>query len=143
VAFHEAVRSLTAFGERDIGKAVGRVKAMFGSELSDGEIASIVARLWRLAGDSLFAELTAGMKMYHEVTLVKGKKISVPDMVLAGNQRITIIDFKTSAENELLERYRKQVEGYCILASQIYRTPCRGYLCFVLEDEVRYEEVSR
>ncbi|MGE5893622.1 MAG: UvrD-helicase domain-containing protein [bacterium] len=142
VAFHAAVQTMNSFDRKAADEALGWMKESFGAELSSQELESIRSRLRLLVDNPRFLMMTEGVERNHEITFLQGRKVSVPDLLLIGKDEIKIIDFKTSYENELLERYRRQVLGYCALASRIFRLPCKGYLCFVLEDNIRYQEVS-
>jgi len=141
-AFHFAMEVTASFDAAAVDDAMTRVRQMYGAELEEAELDSIRARMERLLSDELFLSLTSGARIEREVTFIRDGRSYVADFVAEGRDEVTVIDFKTQYEDDLIERYERQVKRYCALAREVYGRPCRGYICFVLEDEIRFAEVG-
>lgn len=138
IAFHYAVQVIREFTEEAVKGAMARVIQIYGSGLSADEIGSVHKRISMLISDAEFRELITEAEINREITFISEGRTAVADFVTVGKNKVTVIDFKTNYEEEMLEKYTKQVSGYCSLASRIYGRACEGYICFVLENKVNY-----
>lgn len=141
IAFHYAIEVLRDFREDTVDESLDRVRAAYGSELSDDDIALLKRRMELLLGDEIFLDLISGKRIEKEITFVCDGNASVVDLIAVGDEVVNVIDFKTTYEESLIDRYQTQIWRYCSMVSDVFGLPSRGILCFVLEDAIQYKEI--
>jgi exodeoxyribonuclease V beta subunit len=87
--------------------------------------------------NSEFLELTRG-KISKEVPFVYNQKLGIIDLLVEYNDKMVIIDYKTSNKNSA-SLYYKQLREYKDAICEIYKKDTFAYLCFVGEEIVLKE----
>jgi exodeoxyribonuclease V beta subunit len=141
VAFHYAMESLRSFDKDAVNDSIVGVKQLFGSEMTESDIGLIEKRMLVLLNNDHFLKLVDGDRIEKEITYFGDGKIWVADLVVIGKDKVNVIDFKTGHEPDLISKYEKQVGRYCKLATEIYKLPSEGYLCYVLDDRIEISKI--
>jgi exodeoxyribonuclease V beta subunit len=141
-AFHYSMEILRSFDKAAVDESIEGVWQYYGSELYDEDIWSIRKRMLMLLDDDQFMGLVDGDRVEKEITYFRDGKVWVADLVVIGKDRVTVIDFKTGHDPDLIDTYKKQVDRYCKLVSDVYKLSSEGYLCYVLDDRIEISRVA-
>ena len=142
-AFHFAAEHLLP--RMDIKHACAVALARYGYLLDDQHRKRLRTDLGNLAANPVLTDLFSKGRVLTELPLLDRKKTAAKfvDAVVALDNEIVVIDYKTRFRKEAMEGYRKQVLNYMELLDKLYPLrSVRGMLVFV-DAGIRIELVER
>ncbi|MBA1432145.1 MAG: RecB-like helicase [Epsilonproteobacteria bacterium] len=140
LGMHYMLEMLPAFEVEAIEPAKDMLLNKYGFLLEEKEIDAIVNRVESLLQHQEFIALLEGAKYYKEKALRYKKNLFYLDLFIQKEDKTQIIiDYKSGLHAH--EEHLKQVRGYMHAVKTITGTPAKGYLCYLLEDEIRLVQV--
>ena len=106
----------------------------YGYILEDQEIEDIVKRVTLLLKSKQFSSLVDG-ECYKEKAMRYKNNLRYIDLLVESGATYTIIDYKSSMA--YASHHQKQVHYYKEAVSTITGAKVEGYLCYLLENEVK------
>jgi len=139
LAMHYMLEMLSEFKLEAIPNASSMMINKYGASLEDSEVKEIVSRVESLIKTDKFIELVDGE--YHKEKALRYKdNLRYIDLLVKNEDGSwSIIDYKSSLAYS--EHHLKQVRYYVKAVKEITGDDVRGYLCYLLEDEVKLVEV--
>ncbi len=138
LATHYMLEILEDFNHGSIEEAYWGMKNRYGSLLEDKTSQEIKRRVIMLLEDKKFISLITGKISKEQPISYKGE-LKIIDLMIEKKSEIVIIDYKTS--HELRAEYINQVKLYKRAISTIMKKDVIGYLCFLRENEIFWEEI--
>ncbi len=139
LALHYMLEMLDEFNHSSMFNAHNMMINKFGYRLEDSEIRDIQNRVKILLEHSEFLELIEG-ECYREKALRYKKNLRYIDLLVKSKSGIwNVIDYKSSFA--FSEHHIKQVQYYVKAIGAITGEEVDGYICYLLEDEVKLVKV--
>lgn len=132
-ATHFMIENLNHLEISSLDSAYEITKNRYGFVLGD-KIEIIKDIVQKLLLDDIFKDLIKGT-IHKELPLSYAQKLSVIDLLVEYDDKMVIIDYKTSNQNSA-SQYEAQLKGYKEAIENIYKKPTFTYLCFVGKDTV-------
>jgi exodeoxyribonuclease V beta subunit len=140
IAMHYMLEMMDEFTPDAVKSAKNMMLNKYGFALDEGEIKAIVNRVERLVCNLQFLELSQG-KSYKEKALKFKNNLRYIDLLVEHDDGSwTIFDYKSSMSYS--QHHHKQVNFYINAVKQITGAKVDGYICYLLEDEIRLIEVK-
>ena len=141
LGMHYMLEMLPSFELEAVASAKDMLLNKYGFLLEAKEIDDIVNRVERLLQHQAFIGLLEGAKYYKEKALRYKKNLFYLDLFIQKEDGTQIIvDYKSGLYAH--DEHLKQVRGYMHAVKTITGTLATGYLCYLLEDEVRLVQVN-
>ena len=140
LAMHYMLEMLPTFTEEAIPHARDMLLNKYGFMLETGEVEDIVQRVYNLTQNRAFLALIADAKLFREKALRYKKNLRYLDLLIQKEDGSHIVvDYKSGLHAH--EEHLKQVRGYMYAVKEITQAPVEGYLCYLLEDDIRLVQV--
>jgi len=140
IAMHYMLEMLQDFTPNAVERAKHMMLNKYGFSLHDREIEDILKRVKRLLSHSEFLQHVQG-RIYKEKALKFKNNLRYIDLLVAQKDGSwTVFDYKSSMRNS--EKHHKQVRFYINAVKQITGANVSGYLCYLLEDEIKLVQVG-
>ena len=136
-ATHFMLEHLYNFDESALIDAKEKTNNRYGIYLNE-KIDSIYEIVLNLLKTEEFQKLTEG-EIYKETPISFDGKLQYIDLMVEFEDKIYIIDYKTSKES--YKSYRTQIENYKKAIKTIKQKETFGYLCFINSDNIKIERV--
>ncbi|MCW8837155.1 MAG: UvrD-helicase domain-containing protein, partial [Thiovulaceae bacterium] len=138
-ALHFMLEMLSEFSIEHISDAKDMMLNKFGHILEDAEIADIQNRVEMLVKNQEFLELCNG-EVFKEQSLRYNDNLKYIDLLVKHKSGVwNIIDYKSSTKYS--EHHVEQVRSYIDAVEEITGEMAEGYLCYLLNDEIKVIEV--
>ena len=139
LALHYTLEMMEAFTKEALPNAVDMMLNKYGFALDESEIKEIQKRVTMLVKDESFLRLTKG-ELFKEKALRYKNNLRYLDLLVKNcDGSYSVIDYK-SAMN-FSDKHLKQVRYYVKAVREITGSEVRGYICYILEDEIRVVQV--
>ena len=140
LALHYMLEMLDTFSENSIQNASHMMINKYGFILEQSEIEDIIHRVKLLVSSQEFQNLLCG-EVYKEKAIRYKNNLRYIDLLVKSDLDAmwNIIDYKSSLS--FSEHHLKQVRYYNKAVNAITGEKVRGYLCYLLADEVKLVEV--
>ncbi|MEA3228359.1 MAG: RecB-like helicase [Campylobacterota bacterium] len=140
LAMHYMLEMLGDFSVASIADAKDMMVNKFGYSLESDEIKDIENRVNRLLNHKEFLALTEG-SCYKEKAIRYKDNLRYIDLLVKQESGIwSIIDYKSSIS--FSKHHLKQVRYYMNAIREITGDEVEGYICYLLEDEVKLSSIS-
>ena len=134
-AMHYTLEMLGEFSEEHLENAINMMLNKYGFLLEESEIAEIQNRVKMLLRAKEFLALTQG-ECFREKALRFKNNLRYVDLLVKHNDNSwSVIDYKSSFSYE--EHHQKQVHYYVDAIKEITGEKVRGYVCYLLENEIK------
>ncbi len=138
LALHYMLEMLGEFKEQSVEDASHMMVNKYGYILDNNEIADIINRVTILIADKEFNSLLS--KTYYKEQAIRYKNnLRYIDLLVKKDDGWNVIDYK-SATN-YTDKYLAQVRAYVRAVKEITGDDVSGYICYILEDEVKIKKV--
>ncbi|MFK5938213.1 MAG: RecB-like helicase [Sulfurimonas sp.] len=135
LAMHYMLEMTADFDEKKLNSARDMMINKYGYSLTDKEIEDIASRVKNLVRYREFINLTKG-ECYREKALRYKNNLRYLDLLVKRSEGSwNIIDYKSSFAYS--EHHLKQVRYYVNAVKEITGDEVDGYLCYLLEDEIK------
>ena len=131
--FHKIVAKAASGTEME--KALSHLEK--NGELNPGEIREMKQLLDKLYSDTYFVDLLKNGKVLAERELYHRGSILRPDLVVESEEQLTVIDFKTGAEEK---KHEKQISGYAAALKSV--SPKRIEALLLYTEPYRWKKVD-
>lgn len=138
LATHYTLEMLESFNCESLTNALAMSENKYGFSLEEQEFAEIGKRIKLLLENKKFLELVAG-ECYREKGLKYKKNLRYIDLLVKKEDGWIVIDYKTG--EHFHKEYLKQVKSYIKAVEEITSQEVEGYLCYLLQDEVKIVKV--
>jgi len=139
IALHYMLEMMEDFTPTAIESAKNMMLNKYGFSLEEGEIEDIVKRVAMLVNNKEFLTLTQG-ECYREKALRYKNNLRYLDLLVKQEDgSYVVVDYKSSMNST--EKHHQQVSYYIKAVETITGQKVSGYLCYLLEDEVRIVRV--
>ena len=140
LAMHYMLEMLEDFSLDAVENASHMMLNKYGFILDSGEVKDIIQRVKLLLSSKDFLELVNG-EVYKEQAIRYKKNLRYIDLLVKSHYDAVwnVIDYKSSLS--YLEHHLKQVRSYNKAVSEITKEKVNGYICYLLEDEVKLLQV--
>jgi exodeoxyribonuclease V beta subunit len=140
IAMHYMLEMMSDFSLNAVESAKNMMLNKYGFALNEDEVSDIVGRVKSLVSHPKFLELSQG-KCYKEKGLKFKNNLRYIDLLVEKEDGSWIIfDYKSSLNYS--EHHHKQVSFYINAVKQITGAKVEGYLCYLLEDDVKLVQVN-
>ena len=140
LAMHYMLEMLEKFETHYILHAKTMMLNKYGHLLEDEEIEDIQNRIEMLLNTKEFLKLVSG-ECYKEKALRYNNNLRYIDLLVKGDGYWNIVDYKSSTNFQ--SHHIKQVKYYIKAIEEITKQKAYGYLCYLLDDDVKVIEVHR
>jgi exodeoxyribonuclease V beta subunit len=140
LAMHYMLEMLGEFNQASIQNAKNMMINKYGYILEDEEIADITSRVTMLLSSNDFMALVMG-ECYREKAIRYKNNLRYIDLLVKSHKENfwNIIDYKSSISYSL--HHVKQVNYYVKAVKEITGDDVNGYICYLLEDEIKIVKV--
>ena len=138
IAMHYMLEMLIEFKEQNIVDAKDMMINKYGHILELSEIQDIVHRVKMLLQNDEFKKLIVG-ENYKEKAIRYKNNLRYIDLLTKDNSLWRVIDYKSSMNYS--QHHAKQVSYYVNAIKEITNDEVEGYICYLLEDEVKIIQV--
>jgi len=139
LAMHYMLEMLGNFDNKSISDAKDMMINKYGSTLAENEILDVVNRVTKLVNYKEFLNLLEG-DIYKEKAIRYKNNLRYIDLLIQkGDDESIVIDYKSSLL--YLEYHIKQVKYYVNAIKNIAGKPTKGYLCYLLADEIKLVKI--
>ena len=140
LAMHYMLEMLGEFNAKYISQALSMMINKYGYILEDSEIEDILKRVKMLLNSEEFMALVNG-ECYREKALRYKNNLRYIDLLVKNDEKSfwNIIDYKSSMTYS--QHHVKQVNYYVKAVKEITDTEVDGYLCYLLENEIKIVKV--
>ncbi len=139
LALHYMLEMLDPFEDSSIDNAKNMMINKFGYRLEDSEVLDIENRVRTLLEHTEFLGLIEG-ECYREKALRHKNNLRYIDLLIKSKLGVwNVIDYKSSLAYS--QHHIKQVRYYVKAIQEITNEEVRGYICYLLEDEVKLVEI--
>ncbi|MEA1982324.1 MAG: RecB-like helicase, partial [Campylobacterota bacterium] len=139
LAMHYMLEMMGEFSEEYIASAYNMMINKFGFSLSAEQMQDITSRVRVFTQTPQVKELIQG-ECYREKALRYKKSLRYIDLLVeCEDGSFNVIDYKSSLS--FSQHHVKQVRAYVNAIKEITKMRVRGYICYLLADEVRVVEV--
>ncbi len=143
IAMHYMLEMLGDFDEKNISIAKDMMVNKYGHTLEDTEIEDIENRTRLLLSNKEFKSLISGECYREKAIRYKNNLRYIDLLVKSSNETLfnswNVIDYKSSFSYS--EHHLKQVRYYNKAIKEITGDEVRGYICYLLKDEIKLVEV--
>ncbi|MCK9374032.1 MAG: RecB-like helicase [Sulfuricurvum sp.] len=137
LALHYTLEMMGTFDKDSLKNALESTRNRYGATLESGAISRIEERVGRLIDDPQFCDLTSGECRKEQMIRHEGA-LGVIDLLIRHEDSWVIIDYKSGHEEE--EKHQDQVRRYMRAVRTFGANTVRGYLCYLLEEEIVWIE---
>ena len=138
LAMHYMLEMLAAFDEESIENASHMMRNKYGFILQEEEITDIINRVTRLVNTKEFLELLVG-EVYKEKAIRYNNNLRYIDLLVKSQNSWNVIDYKSSLSYS--QHHLTQVRYYNKAIEKITGEKVKGYICYLLADEIKLVEV--
>ncbi len=138
LAMHYMLEMLGEFTIQNIAHAKEMMVNKYGYILENFEIEDIVKRVLNLLSSKEFLSLIDG-ECYREKAIRYNNNLRYIDLLVQKEESWNIIDYKSSLAYS--SHHHKQINYYIKAIKEITGNSVNGYICYLLEDEVRIVKV--
>jgi len=138
LALHYTLEMMSSFDSLSLVSALSISKNRFGATLSAPEFLSIEKRILALIEHLEFQALAKG-KIYKEKAISYEKELRYIDLLVEKEDEWIVIDYKSAIS--YTQSHLKQVNFYKKAIREITGQKVRGYIAYLLEDELKLVEV--
>jgi len=139
LAMHYMLEMLATFDEKSISDAKDMMINKFGYSLEIAEVEEIEKRVKLLLTDSTFKELISE-EYYKEKAIRYRDNLRYIDLLVKQKSGVwSVIDYKSSISYS--KHHLKQVRYYVQAVQEITGDEVEGYICYLLEGEVRLVKI--
>ena len=139
LALHYTLEMIERFDVQALQNAIDMMRNKYGFALNDVEIIEIEKRVKNLLQNKQFLALTDG-ELFKEKALRFKNNLRYLDLLVKNKDgSYYIIDYKSSLNFN--DKHIAQVSYYINAVSEITRQKVNGYLCYILEDEIKLVQV--
>lgn len=138
LAMHYMLEMLGEFTIQNIAHAKEMMVNKYGYILENFEIEDIVKRVSNLLSSKEFLSLIDG-ECYREKAIRYNNNLRYIDLLVQKEESWNIIDYKSSLAYS--SHHHKQINYYIKAIKEITENSVNGYICYLLEDEVRIVKV--
>jgi len=138
LAMHYMLEMLDSFSIKSIATSSHMMMNKFGSILEDSEVDEIQKRVSNLLESKEFLGLTDGV-CYKEKAIRHNNNLRYIDLLVKKGDSWSVIDYKSSAK--FSNHHHKQVSYYVKAIEDITGDEVDGYICYLLEDEVKMVKI--
>ena len=140
LAMHYMLEMLADFTEDSVEDASHMMINKYGYILEESEVSDIISRVKLLLNSKDFLNLIDG-EVYKEKAIRYKNNLRYIDLLVKSNKEESwnVIDYKSSFAYS--EHHLKQVRYYNKAVGEITRENVNGYICYILEDEVKLVQV--
>ena len=138
LCLHYTLEMMNNFEKKSILNAINSSKNRFGSLLEEKEFASIEKRINLLLDNKQFLELSSG-KIYKEKAISYKKELRYIDLLVQKENKWVVIDYKSAISHK--DSHIKQVGFYKKAIEDISKEDVQSYICYLLEDEIKFVKV--
>jgi len=140
LAMHYCLEMLGEFEEKNILNAKNMMINKYGATLQAREIEDIIQRVTMLLRDKEFQNLTEGI-CYSEKAIRHNNNLRYIDLLVKSSleDKYNIIDYKSSYAYS--SHHLKQVRYYVNAVREITNKSVSGYICYLLENEIKIVKV--
>ncbi len=139
LALHYMLEMLGSFNHKSIANAKDMMINRYGYHLQKQEIEDIERRVSMLLDNKKFMELASG-EHYKEKGIRYKDNLRYIDLLIKNETNLwSLIDYKSSLKYQ--EHHVKQVSFYVHAVREITGTEVRGYICYLLENEIKIIEL--
>jgi len=137
LAMHYTLEMMGSFDEASLAIAIEATRNRYGATLEIGAMRRIEQRIGRLIGDPQFHDLIRGDRFKEQMIRHNGT-LGIVDLLVKHPEGWVIIDYKSGREEE--QKHRDQVQWYMQAVRTFKNDEVRGYLCYLLEEEIVWVE---
>ncbi|MCF6339519.1 MAG: RecB-like helicase [Sulfurimonas sp.] len=138
LALHYMLEMMASFEENSIPHAKDMMLNKYGYVLELSEVENIVHRIKMLLQNNEFKKLRRG-KNYKEKALRYKNNLRYIDLLIKDNSSWRVVDYKSSMNYH--EHHVKQISYYIKAIKEITNEEVYGYICYLLEDEVKIIQI--
>ncbi len=138
LALHYMLETLEDFSINFVEESYWCMKNRYGSLLDEKECQEVKRRVIMLLNDKKFISLIDG-QISKEQPISYNKELKIIDLLVEKENEMIIIDYKSS--HEIRSEYINQVRVYKKAISNIMKKDTKGYLCFLRESGIFWEEI--
>jgi exodeoxyribonuclease V beta subunit len=138
LALHYTLEMMGSFSLQAIDEALNVSKNRFGALLEENEFSDIKTRITHLVNSSDFQDLCAGT-IYKEKAVSYEQKLRYVDLLIEKEEEWIVVDYKSAMTHT--SSHLKQVNFYKKAVAEITGKFVKGYIAYLLEDEVKLVEV--
>ena len=139
LAMHYMLEMMGEFSEEYIQSAYDMMINKFGFSLTEEQLEDVTTRVRMFTQSSEVAKLIDG-ECYREKALRYKKSLRYIDLLVeCEDGSFNVIDYKSSLS--FSEHHLKQVRAYVSAIKEITKMHVRGYICYMLADEVKVVQV--
>jgi exodeoxyribonuclease V beta subunit len=141
IAMHYALEMLSEFKDEKIQNAIDMMINKFGFALEDSEIQDILSRVKMLVNCEEFLNLTNGERYKEKALRFKNSLRYIDLLVNREDGGWNVIDYKSSIAYS--DKHLQQVGFYINAIKSITGDQVDGYMCYLLEDEIKLIKVHQ
>ncbi len=134
-AMHYTLEMLGEFNEEHLENAINMMLNKYGFLLEESEITEIESRVKMLLRAKEFLALTQGECFREKALRFKNNLRYIDLLVKHDDNSWSVIDYKSSFS--FAEQHLKQVQYYVDAITEITGEQVRGYVCYLLENEIK------
>ncbi|MDQ7067557.1 MAG: PD-(D/E)XK nuclease family protein [Sulfurimonas sp.] len=139
IALHYMLEMMSEFELDALSNAKNMMLNKYGSRLEESEIQDICTRVENFVKNEVVRRLVEG-KIYKEKALHYNKKLRYIDLLVQKDDgSFMVIDYKSSMA--FSKHHLNQVRGYVSAIREISGEKVTGFLCYLLENEIKLVEV--
>ncbi len=138
LGLHYTLEMMERFDSAALKIAMVGTQNRFGAVLDAAALQSIEKRIIRLLEDAQFSRLSSG-EIFKEQPLSYKNELRYLDLLIKHEEHWTVIDYKSAMSHT--DEYLTQVGFYKKAVAEITGEKSEAYLCYLLEDEVKWVEV--
>jgi len=138
LALHYTLEMMGSFDLDAIDEALNITKNRFGAVLEETEFSDIKTRITHLVNSTAFQSLCEG-KIYKEKAISYEQKLRYVDLLIEKEEEWVVVDYKSAMSHT--SSHLKQVSFYKKAVHEITGKVVKGYIAYLLEDEVKLVEV--
>lgn len=138
LALHYTLEMMRSFDSNSLAAAMMATQNRYGSLLDTEALKSIQKRVLHVTQDEMFCELCRG-EIYKEQALSFEGELRYLDLLVKHENRWVVIDYKSSHAHS--DEHQQQVGFYKKALRAITGEKVEGYLCYLLENEIKIIEV--
>jgi len=137
-ALHYVLEMIGSFEQAALPAALEAARNRYGDVLDAAAFESIGRRVGRLLDDAHFRTLCRG-KVFREHPLIYDGALRYLDLLVNSGGEWVVIDYKSAGYGDTV--HRAQVENYVEAMRTITGDAVQGWLCYLLEEEIRWLRV--
>ena len=138
LALHYMLEMMASFDEKSLKNASYMMINKFGYILDSKECDEIIQRVTNLIANEKFNSLLSD-DYYKEQAIRYKKNLRYIDLLVKTDTNWNIIDYKTSLYAH--DKHINQVSSYVKAVSEITGDDVVGYICYILEEEIKIVKV--